>query len=217
MSDEPFSPAWKWQVTNHSMPLEPDAPEADRGVSWVRCSVEGQPGAAVHLAPAEASLDAAVLTEETGSRPDYGPFFCELGPLKAGWYRLEVEGIGIPIDLWLDGRASAAVAFAPVEPLAPPESVEKLPHVLLLGQLMGHQGNFLALTRYVAKFGAVVTFDPQEAARAGHAILIGSTALVGADVEQRLQAAGVRVERAQGDIAARLDAATNAETPFLSP
>jgi hypothetical protein len=220
MSDDggalPAFATWTWRVTNHAIQPDPNQPDPARALSWVRCSVEGQPDAVVHLAAEGSTVEQASLTARAGSRPDYGPFFCELGPLKAGWYRLTVEGIDASVALWLDGSASATVSLLPVNPLLSLKPAERLPHVLLLGQTMAHQGNFLALTRYVARFGAVVTFDPQEAARADHAILIGSTQLVSAEVEQQLQAAGICVERVQGDIAAQLDGAVAAGSPFLS-
>jgi hypothetical protein len=208
-------PVWTWRVTNYSMPSDPDQPQTEKVASWVRCAVEGQPGAVVRLVARDPTPDQETLTAEAGSRPDYGPDVCELGPVKAGWYRVEVQDIDAAVDLWLDGLASAAVTFVPVRPMVPVKPADRLPHVLLLGQLMAHQGNFLALTRYVAAFGATVTFDPQEAARAEHAILIGAPQLVSAEVEQQLRMAGVRVERAQGDIAAQLDAAIEAGDPFL--
>ena len=129
---------------------------------------------------------------------------------KAGRYTLTIEGLNVSIDLWLNGTASAAFAVRP-------EPSEKLPHVLLLGRMMGHRENFLALTRYVAHFDAVVTFDAQEAADAAHVILVGAPHLVSVEIEQELRQAGVRVERVQGDIAAHLDQAVAAGTPFLRP
>jgi hypothetical protein len=208
-------PAWTWRVTNYSMPLDPDQPQTEKAISWVRCTVEGQPDAVVHLAARDPLPDQEILAAQVGSRPEYGPFACELGPVKAGWYRVEVEAINAAVDFWLDGLSSAAVTFEPIKPMVPVEPAEKLPHVLLLGQLMAHEGNFLALTRYVARFGAIVTFDPQEAARAEHVILIGAPQLVSADIERQLRMTGVRVERAQGDIAAQLDAAIEAGDPLL--
>jgi hypothetical protein len=220
MSDDgwtqPTFLAWSWQVTNYSTVPDPDQPAPAKALSWVRCSVEKQPGAMVRLTPVASAAEQAAYTAAAGSRPDYGPFFCELGPLPAGQYVLTVEGIDASVPLWLDGSASASVAFVPVTPAGPPEPIERIPHVLLLGQMMAHQGNFLALTRYVARFGAVVTFDPQEAAQAEHVIIVGSTQLVSKVVEQHLMEAGVRVERAQGDIAAQLDGSLGAGTPFLT-
>jgi hypothetical protein len=173
--DEPnlqVIPAGSWRITNYAL-----QPATDGAVSWVRCSVEGRAGAVVRLTPADPGAEATVWTAEAGSRPEWGPYFCELGPVKP---------------------------------------VEMVPHVLLLGKLMTHKGNFLALTRYVARFGAVVTFEPEEAARAEHVILVGAAPLVSEEVEQQLQAAGARVERAQGDIAAVLDGAVAAGSPFLA-
>jgi len=193
------SPAWTWRVTNYATQVE-----TDKRLSWVRCSVEGQPGATVRLAARDGGLD---LAAEAGCRPEYGPCACELGPVGAGWYRLAVEGQAAAVDLWLDGAGSASVHFSPAD---------KAPHALLLGRMMAHQGNFLALTRYVARFGAVVTFDPEEAARARHVILVGAPHLVSHEVEQDLRQAGARVERVQGDIAAQLDRAVEAGTPYLA-
>jgi hypothetical protein len=210
-------PGWIWRVTNYSRLPDPNLPEPARALSWVRCSVEEWPGALVRLTSEVSTPEQVSVTARTGSRPDYGPFFCELGPLKAGYYTLEVEGLDAQVALWLDGSASASVTFVPVKPTLSMPPAERLPHVLLLGQIMAHQGNFLALTRYVARFGAVVTFDPQEATQAEHVILVGSTQLVSAEVERQLLRSGIRVERVQGDIAAQLDRSVANGTPFLSP
>jgi hypothetical protein len=212
--DEPnlqVIPAGSWRITNYAL-----QPATDGAVSWVRCSVEGRAGAVVRLTPADPGAEATVWTAEAGSRPEWGPYFCELGPVKAGHYTLGVEDLGLAVNLWLDGRGSAAVVFEPGSFGVPVKPVEMVPHVLLLGKLMTHKGNFLALTRYVARFGAVVTFEPEEAARAEHVILVGAAPLVSEEVEQQLQAAGARVERAQGDIAAVLDGAVAAGSPFLA-
>ena len=205
-------PAWSWQITNYAL-----QPATEGATSWVRCAVEGRPGTVVRLEADDAGPDAAAWAAVSGSRPEWGAGFCELGPVPAGRYTLSIEDLGLAVDLWLDGSGSAAVVFEPTGLGAPVEPVEKAPHVLLLGQLMGHEGNFLALTRYVARFGAVVTLDPAEATQAEHVILVGAAHLIGEQVEQQLRAAGVRVERAEGDIAAQLDAAVTAETPFLAP
>lgn len=204
--------AGSWRITNYAL-----QPATESALSWVRCSVEGRLGAVVRLVPADPEAEATVWTAEAGSRPEWGPYFCEVGPVKAGRYRLSVEGLGLAVDLWLDGRGSAAVVFEPAGLGVPVQPVEQVPPVLLLGKLMTHKGNFLALTRYVARFGAVVTFDAEEAAQAEHVILVGAAQLVSDEVEQQLRAAGVRVERAQGDIAAQLDAAVTAGSPFLTP
>jgi hypothetical protein len=219
MSDDEgilISPAWTWRVTNYSMLPEQNETEPAKALSWVRCSVEGQTGTIVQLIAEDPAADQEILGAEIGSRPDYGPYFCELGPVKAGWYTLKVEGLDVALTIWLDGSASATVTLVPIDSSMPLKPVEKLPHVLLLNQLMGNKGNFLALTRYVARFGAVVTFDPDEAAQAEHVILVGSTHLVSKAVEQRLLKAGICVERVQGDIAAQLDGAIELGTPFLS-
>lgn len=203
MSDDTASvPAWISRVTNLS-----GAVDTGKAGSWLRCSVEGRSRVAVHLT---SILPAAEHTALTASRPEYGPFYCEIGPLKAGRYTLTVDGLDVVVPLWLDGRASAAVAFAPA-----PLPALGAGHVLLLGQMMGSQANFLALTRYVARFQAVVTFAPGEAMQAEHVILIGSPQLVSQAVEQQLRDAGVRVERAQGDIAGLLDRAVAAGVPFI--
>ena len=212
--DDLDSTIWAWRITNYSAQV--DMGEA---ISWVRCSVEGQVGVKVWLTanfpPDDAGDAPLTLSGETGSRPDYGPYFCEIGPVKAGNYTLTVETLDLLVPLWLDGTASATVVFAPVETLRSSGTASKLPPVLLLGQLMTSRANFLALTRYVAHFDAVVTFDPDQAALAEHVILIGSPQLVSEEIEQRLKQAGLCVERAQGTIAALLDQAVAADNPFL--
>lgn len=203
MSDEHTT----WRVTNY-------ATRSDTGqaLSWVRCSVRGQKGATVRLR----SQDGAVtLSAEVGSRPEYGPYFCELGPVAAGRYTVAVAGLDVALNLWLDGTAPATVELAPAERTVGLPAT-KIAHAVLLGRMMAHRGNFLALTRYVAHFDAVVTFEQDEAAQAEHVILIGAPRLVSRQVEEQLRQAGVRVERAQGDIAAQLDRAVGAGVPFLS-
>ena len=213
-NDFPGDSIWTWRITNYSAQVD-----TGQSISWVRCSVEGQAGVNVWLTadllPGDAGTDPLTLSGETGSRPDYGPYFCEIGPLKAGHYTLTVEILDLLVPLWLDGAASATVIFAPVETSRSSGTASSLSRVLLLGRLMTSQANFLALTRYVARFGAVVTFDPEQAALAEHVILIGSPQLVGDEIEQRLEQAGIRVERAQGTIAALLDQAVAADNPFL--
>jgi hypothetical protein len=217
MSHDDFpadSSAWTWRITNYSAQVG-----TGKAISWVRCSVEGHPGVKVWLTadllPDDAGTAPLTLSAQTGSRPDYGPYFCEIGPVKAGHYTLTVEILDVLAPLWLDGTASATVIFAPVATLRSPGAGSSLPPVLLLGQLMASQANFLALTRYVAHFGAVVTFDPDEAVLAKHVILIGSPQLVSEEIEKRLKQAGVRVERAQGTIAELLDRTVAADSPFL--
>ncbi len=210
-----ISPQWRWRIVNYAV-----RPESDEALSWVRCSVAGQSGTTVRLTADEPASEQPALTAITGSRPAYGPHFCELGPVSAGDYTLTFEGLDLSVALWLDGRNSASVILEPTgltTPVAPIGPADRVPHVLLLGQLMSHRGSFLALIRYVAHFGAAVTFDPEEAAGAEHAILVGAEHLVSGAVEDRLRQAGVRVERAQGDIAAQLDGAIAADTPFLFP
>jgi hypothetical protein len=194
------SPGWTWQVSSPGTLVE-----TDESLSWVRCSVEGHAGALVRLTSRDGQTD---LLAEAGASPAYGPCYCELGPVGAGWYTLSVEGLGLAMDLWLDGSAPATVSFT---------SVQKVPHMLLLGRLMANQGNFLALTRYVACFGAVVAFDPKEAEGAKHVILIGAPHLVSKDIEQQVRMGGARVERAEGDIGAQLDRAVESGNPYLSP
>lgn len=201
--------AWTWRVVNYAGPVD-----TGKAVSWVRCAVEGQTDVEVVLAAELPPGDAPFsLTAQTGSRPDYGPYACELGPVKAGNYTLAVAGVGAPMRLWLDGSQAAAASLVPAR--GPVEGELPYSHVLLLGQLMTNQANFLALTRYVACFGAVVTFDPQQAMLAEHVIVVGSPQLVSEAVEDRVRAAGVHVERAQGNIAGLLDRAVAEGSPLI--
>ena len=47
----------------------------------------------------------------TGTKPELGDGVCEVGGLWPGVYRVEPEGIPVSIDVPLDGRGSAWVAF----------------------------------------------------------------------------------------------------------
>ena len=96
---------WMWRITNYA-----DQRDTGRALSWVHCSVEGRYGASVSLSSKDGCTN---LKAVVGSSPHYGPFFCELGPVRAGLYVLKVEGLDVALDLWLDGSANASVIFTP--------------------------------------------------------------------------------------------------------
>jgi LysM repeat protein len=49
----------------------------------------------------------------TGSKPEYGPGACDIGGLNAGTYQVTMDGAGVSLEIYLDGRGTATVAFHP--------------------------------------------------------------------------------------------------------
>jgi len=77
------------------------------GFGVVRCSVEGMMGLPVHL-----WTDGwAGITQLSGSKPEYGPYACEFAPLGGGHYYVEPEGLGVRVQISIDGRRVLWVGF----------------------------------------------------------------------------------------------------------
>lgn len=198
MSNRRLTPSWTWRVTSSA-----GQEETSSQLSWVRCAVVGCDGVTVRLASCDGRLE---LISETGSRPEYGPYFCQLGPVKSGWYTLSVEGAGGTVDLWLDGTGSATVTFSPIHQIA---------HIVFLGSMLTRHDDLLALTRYVARFGAVVTFDAEEAARGAHVVMAAFAHELGEAMTRQLQGSGSLVEWVRDGLASHLEGAVQAGTQYL--
>jgi hypothetical protein len=51
------------------------------------------------------------ITCVPGTKPEHGPGACEVGGLWPGTYRVTPEGLGVTVEVWLDGLGSATVEF----------------------------------------------------------------------------------------------------------
>jgi hypothetical protein len=135
--------------------------------------------------------------------------------VPAGVYVLAIEGTGVfSSPLTVDGAQPAVVDLE-----APPPLGDKaLARYILFGAPgsartavhLAQSRNLLAM--YLPTFG----FNPDEAAAAQSVIIVGGLADVGQEVEDRLAAAGCRVERIQGDaqqVAAGLERVLNPGGP----
>ncbi|MCS7260799.1 MAG: LysM peptidoglycan-binding domain-containing protein [Anaerolineae bacterium] len=49
----------------------------------------------------------------TGTKPEHGPGACDVGGLNAGTYQVILEGVGVGVELFLDGIGTATVEFRP--------------------------------------------------------------------------------------------------------
>lgn len=54
----------------------------------------------------------------TGTKPEYGPWVAEFAPLSRGIYYVEPQGLGIVLEIWLDGQSYTRVDFTSL-PCAP--------------------------------------------------------------------------------------------------
>jgi hypothetical protein len=71
-------------------------------------------------------------TTETGTKPDYGPYACEFGGLRAATYTITPKGLGASVQITMDGWGWAMVRFEQVpvstpEPAFPPVEVTSIP------------------------------------------------------------------------------------------
>ncbi len=219
---------WTWRVEEAS---------AGGGSCVVRCRVKDRPGLDVHL-----STDGwSGLTQKTGSKAEYGPDACEFAPLGPGSYLVEVEELDVRAEIHLTaGRlnwvcfepragatpaegtrvgpsmngpmeATTGVALAPSRTSAPPKLMD---HYLLVGDPAGTAGDFLAVLRYVKRFRPPLGNDPDQAQAAQHVTILGAADTIGRAVEERLRAAGCKVQRIESDYAERLGKLLTADAPY---
>lgn len=94
---------WVAAITENTSTSTP----TNAGHSLVIVSVVDQPAQPVRLYTPYWSG----ATNRTGTKPEYGPFACEFGPLQAGTYTVEPEGLGIRRDVWVDGSGRAQLEF----------------------------------------------------------------------------------------------------------
>jgi hypothetical protein len=99
-------------------------------------------------------------------------------------------------SITLTGETSVCVDLVIPAPL--PAKLLQL--VLLFGppQVMGTKVNLRLAQRYIRAFGPTVSFRVEEAERAQKVLVVGDLQSVGADIEDRLRAAGCTVGRVGG-------------------
>ncbi len=143
-------------------------------------------------------------TARTGEK---GPFRCEFGALGGGWYRVAPAGLGVAINVFVDGMGSAHVRFRPGQavtpPTSPPPPVKTLPVYLLLGQPPADPRLLKALVAYLQRFQPAWGFDVDEAIHAQRvlALSVDDTDQVSAAQVQRLTDAGCQVRCLSGPAA----------------
>ena len=93
----------EWRVR---IPTNTSIPGSWFGV--VRVSVQGQVGTLVRISSADGSWN---TTNQTGTKPEYGPTFLEFAPLGAGSYSITAEGIPVSATLELAQGGLAVVLF----------------------------------------------------------------------------------------------------------
>jgi hypothetical protein len=61
--------------------------------------------------PVAITTDGFATSCVTGTKPEFGPGACNVGGLWPGTYRVTPQGIGLSVDVWVDGQGSATVEF----------------------------------------------------------------------------------------------------------
>jgi len=65
----------------------------------------------------------------TGSKPEYGEYACEFAPLGVGTFRITPEGLGVYLDVELDGNGETYVEFSQRPGGKPPSGEGEAPAV----------------------------------------------------------------------------------------
>jgi hypothetical protein len=93
---------WVGAVTSNT-----SGPQAASGVASI--IIVKIPG--VNNSPVAITTDGFATSCVTGAKPEYGPGACDVGGLWPGTYRVTPQGLGLSVDVWVDGRGSATVEF----------------------------------------------------------------------------------------------------------
>ncbi len=197
-------------------------------IVWRAVVADGGPGPGFGIVRVriddQAGLPVRIWTEgwegivrTIGEKPEYGPFVCEFAPLGLGTYFVEPQGLGLRAEVRLTEARVVWVTFhqeqAPAPEPTPAPTIDA--HYLLIGALPRDRRTVLALLRYVSRFGPVVGEAAEEAAAYRYVTLLGDKRSIPEVQEERLRAAGCRVERLAGpDVAAVLEARLEAGQPF---
>jgi hypothetical protein len=204
-------PEWTWQITQT---------ESDQGFSIVRCSVEGRSNLPVRVwNPTWAGIE-----RRTGSKPEYGPFYCELAPLGPGRYYLQVEGISPYIELALESHSITWIEFVRVatrEPAAAPAppiiSRDKgLHRYLLVARPFANKEDLMAALRFMRVHQPACGFSIEEARWAEEVIIVGADGLRVTERDQALlNESGCRIRRIDENIADTLNQLADMGEPFF--
>jgi hypothetical protein len=99
----PPSPTWRVRIpTNVTLP--------GNWFAVIRVSVDGLLRQPVHLTMVTTGSNPYRATCLTGSKPEYGPYFCEFAPLIPGQYQLTADGVDVSTTLEV-GRGGVAVVL----------------------------------------------------------------------------------------------------------
>jgi hypothetical protein len=179
------------------------------GYSVVRVEVEGLADIPVHIW----KEDWEGMMRRTGTKPDLGAYALEFSPLGPGHYMVEPEGLGVFTDVSLTGleavwihfrRSKAPAAPNIIRPYARTDAVSAqtdTPNLaakdcyLFVATPPSNAGDLIALLRYVAATQPIVGNSFEDALKASRVVLISEASAAGDELESRLRAAQVPVER----------------------
>jgi LysM repeat protein len=95
---------WAAEIVQNSNGTEPIG---GASILVVRTGAEGQ----TIRVSAEGGFE---TTCRTGTKPEHGAGACDVGGLRAGTYKVILDGAGIGVEIYLDGVGTATIEFHPV-------------------------------------------------------------------------------------------------------
>lgn len=98
------------------------------GGSIFRVSVDGLSGV-----PIELRSDDELITAESGSKPEYGPYTAEFSPVTEGTWTVSVPSLGASLDVYADNYNLAVIEFVQVPAPEATRLVEPAPTATPLG------------------------------------------------------------------------------------
>jgi hypothetical protein len=181
-AEEEEHPSEKWTFNVEQGGVGP-------GFGVIRCSVEGRKGVKIRVWTD--GWDGMV--QESGSKPEYGPYACELSPLGSGKYYLSADELGVEkIPINLDGVHVVWVTFRPEtekpreQPEEPRERGKGTPHAtvvheerkgklyLFLAEVPLQKSDLLSMMNYISRFSPEVGDNLEEAGKAENVLVISS-------------------------------------------
>jgi hypothetical protein len=179
------------------------------GYSVVRVEVEGLADIPVHIW----KEDWEGMMRRTGTKADLGPYALEFSPLGPGRYMVEPEGLGVFTDVNLTGLETVWIHFRRSKVPAAPNIIRPYARVdaasaptgtpapaanagyLFVVTPPNDADDLIALLRYVAATQPTIGNSVEEALKAARVVLISDASPAGDELESRLRAAQVPVER----------------------
>ncbi len=161
------------------------------GFGVVRCEVKGKTNHPVRLW----TRGWAGVVRYTGSKPEYGPYACEFAPLGAGTYFVEPEGLGVRVQIMVDGRNVVWVRFRPTREEEPVHVPKVYDLYLWIGRMPHTREEFEAVLHYVVRFAPEVGTDLEAAKRARRVLVLGEA--FSARDEEALRQAGTDIRRVE--------------------